>query len=624
MENRFGIKDFFLFALVAAVLVAVIVSMVQYDRQWRVVQDIREGNARLADDLNRLQRRIDSGVAVRGGGGGGTEDGGGAAGENDPFFQIERAERQPDFARGGWYIDNFGTKIGRLTPLVSSDVYQTWIEYLVLESLAQRDPYSLEFVPHLATGWTASEDGLTYAFMLRDGVRFSDGTPLTADDVVFTFDWIRNPEVQADRSRSYLDKLKAVTKIDDRTIEFAFGEPYFLNFEAIALQPILSKAYYGRFSPIDYNESISLLFGSGPYVLEAGEGWSTEQPVTLARNPRYWGVPPTFEKMVFQQIEEDAAQSVMFRNGELDVFRTAPEQFEQLKDDPAIAAMSDAYAYDSPFGGYTYIGWNQEKRVGGEAQQTIFADARVRRAMTMLVDRQRLADEIYYGHAGVASGPFAPTGPQADPDIEPWPYDPQAALSLLAEAGWEDRDGDGVLEDASGRQFRFGLMYPGGSDTSEKIALFLKDSFAAGKILMQPDRQDWPVLVDRLNKSDFEAATLGWSSSPETDPYQIFSSTQAKTGGDNRTGYRSDRLDAAIEDARTTIDAGERYPKWHEVHRILHEDQPYTFLLNRKALRLFNDRIKNVEETKLGLNYEFLNAGGGVMPWYIPEARQTR
>ena len=165
-------------------------------------------------------------------------------------------------------------------------------------------------------------------------------------------------------------------------------------------------------------------------------------------------------------------------------------------------------------------------------------------------------------------------------------------------------------------------MYPGGSDFTEKIALAMQDDLAAGGVLMELERTDWPVLVERLKSSDFEAATLGWSASVETDPYQIFHSDNAIVGGDNRTGYRSEELDKAIEVARVTVDQDERMEKWHEVHRILHQDQPYTFLLNRQALRLFNERVHNIDTSPLGLNYEFLN--GGVLPWYMPAGQQRQ
>src|SRR5690606_13722886 len=126
MENRFGVKDFFIFAFLVVLIAMVGLAMFQFDRQWRVVQEIQTSNAQLADDIHRLQRKVDSGIVVAGGSGG--TRGSGGEGQKDPFYQILKAEEEPDFARGGWYIDNFGIKIGRLTPLVSSDVYQTWIE----------------------------------------------------------------------------------------------------------------------------------------------------------------------------------------------------------------------------------------------------------------------------------------------------------------------------------------------------------------------------------------------------------------------------------------------------------------------------------------------------------------
>jgi peptide/nickel transport system substrate-binding protein len=132
------------------------------------------------------------------------------------------------------------------------------------------------------------------------------------------------------------------------------------------------------------------------------------------------------------------------------------------------------------------------------------------------------------------------------------------------------------------------------------------------------------VLVDRLNKSDFDAAMLGWSSVPESDPYQIFHSSQIGDSGDNRTHYVNKDLDKLIDQARRTMDVDARMKLWNEVHKILHEDQPYTFITNRPYLRLMNKRVKNVEKAAVGLNWEYLN--GGTIPWYVPlnEQRYTQ
>ena len=634
MENRFGVKDFFLFLVLGALIVIVIVAMVQYDRQYRLVDRTFQETRTLSEEVNRIKRTLadleSGGIAVAPVAGSttqvaadGLERGMGRDGETDPFYQLEEAKRAEGYTRGDWYIDNFGTKIGRLTPLVSSDIYQTWVEYLVCESLAQRDPYTLEFVPRVARGWQISDDGLEMTFFLRKNINFSDGTPLTADDVVFTFDWTMNPDVQADRTRSYLTHLKKWEKIDDYTVKFTFDEPYFQNFIQAVTIVILPRHFYEKYTPTQFNEHVGLLMGSGPYMVQEGpDGWTPGSGVTLVRNPRYWGEPPPLDRIVFREIEEETAQAVSFRNQEVDIIRCPPELYEKMKTDTEVMAFAKDVKHVSPYKGYIYVAWNQVRtRSGQTPQPTFFADRRVRQAMTMLLDRTRLNEEVFLGLYRPASGPFDPLGPQSDPSIEPWPYDVQRARQLLEEAGFRDRDGDGIIDDAQGRPFTFTLTYPGGSETWEKVVKFMVTAYARGGIKLEPERLDWPVLVTRLTAKDFDAITLGWSSEPESDPYQIFHSSQIEGQGDNRNSYRNPELDRLIEEARRTIDTNERMKLWNQVHRILHEDQPYTFLFNRPNLWLMNQRINQVEESKVGLNWEPLNPGG-IVPWFIPQSLQ--
>ena len=638
MENRFGLKDFLLFGLITVLIVLVVAAMWQYDRQWNDITLLKKQNAdlagdtgRIAADLGRIRRQLADGVAFAPGAGaagsttkpaaGGAVAVDGSAGNpEDAFRLIKAAEKQPDYATGDWYITNFGAKIGKLTPLVSSDVYQTYCDYLVMGRLAVRDPYTLDYVPLVAKNWETSPDGLTMTFHMKEGITFSDGTPMTAEDVVFTFDWMRNPDVDAARARSALDKLDSVTATDPVTVVFKFTETYFQNFDVAAGTSIMSKKFYGGYTPAQFNDSVGLLFGSGPYMLESPTGWTPGNGVTLVRNPRYWGEPPAFDRIIFREIEEEGASMVVFGNGQMDVMPCTPDSFEALGDNPRIKEMARPFAYNTPYGGYTYLGWNQLQTKDNVKTPTRFGDAKVRRAMTMLIDRERIAREIYKGYATVADGPFSPQSPQSDPEVQPWPFDPEAALKLLAEAGYEDRDGDGVLEDRQGKPFTFTLTYPTGNETTEKIIRFLKDSFSRGKIVMNVEPLQWSVLVNKLNQGDFEAITLGWSGSIESDPYQIFDSKQISDGGDNRTNYANPELDAAIEKARVTLDTDERMKLWHRVHQILHEDQPYTFLLNRKSLKWANNRIQGMNESNVGLNWEMLNSG--IVPWYVAQGQQ--
>jgi peptide/nickel transport system substrate-binding protein len=319
-------------------------------------------------------------------------------------------------------------------------------------------------------------------------------------------------------------------------------------------------------------------------------------------------------------VQEEAAQMVMYGNQETDNILCTPEVYRKLTADKRVMEFSNAMEYPSPYRGYGYIGWNQKRKVDGVDKPTHFADKRVRQAMTMLIDRERMVKDIYLGYATVASGPFAPKGPQSDPTVKPLPYDPEGAKKLLAEAGFKDSNGDGVIDGPDGKPLRFTLLYPSGADIYEKLVRFVKDNLAVGGVVMDLDRQDWPVLVDRLNKSDFEAAMLGWSSVPESDPYQIFHSSQIGDSGDNRTNYVNPELDKTIDEARRTMDTAQRMKLWNKVHSILAEDQPYTFMVNRPYLRLIHNRIKNVKTSGVGLNYEYLN--GGVIPWFVPTNEQ--
>jgi peptide/nickel transport system substrate-binding protein len=638
MEKRFGIKDLFLFGLVGLLIVIVALAMWQFDRQFDQVKDIGRQNKELAGDVNRLKTLV-AGVAdavdeVRSrpavaAGPSTTQPAGtqpALAGQpvrpkEDAFTRLREAEKLPGFARGDWIVYNFGTKIGRLTPLVSSDVYQKWVESQVMEGMVDRDPQTLEYVPRLASRWAVSPDGLTMTFWLRRGVSFSDGHPLDADDVLFTFDWIRNPAIDAARDASYLTKLKSVRKVDQYQVEFTFSEFYYLNFSVVGSMSVLPKHFYSKYAPQEFNEKPGLMLGSGPYRLENPTDWTpTGKGVTLVRNERYWGEPPAFDRLVFKELQGEATQMVAFGNQEIDAQRFSPDQFKKLTADPRVMGFSQAMQYDDMYGGYAYCAWNQVRKADGKDVPTPFADKRVRQAMTMLLDRERVAKEIFLGYYPVSAGPFAPTGKQTAPDVKPWPFDEAKGKALLAEAGFKDTDGDGVLDGPGGKPFRFKLTYPSGNESTEKMVLFMKDAYARAGIVLEPDRVDFPVLIQRLKQSDFDACTLAWSSTPESDPYQIFHSSQIAGQGDNRTGYVSKELDGLIEKARVTVDEGERMKVWNQVHRVLHEDQPYTFLFVRRSLRLYSGRIKNIAPATIGINHEFLN--GGIIPWFVPKGAQ--
>lgn len=562
-----------------------------------------------AGDLRQIQRNLAGGVAMAAPAA--TQPAQAATtASDDPFARMRKARAMPGFAMGDWLVQAFPGGVAKLTPLLSADAYASLVQDGVLETLATRDPDTLEWRPLLSTGWKISDDGLTIAFTMRDGVRFSDGHPLTADDVVFTYDFIMNEKIAAPRERAYFKTIAKVENRGNNQVVFTFKEPYFEAFQLAASIQILPKHFYGQFTPEQFNQSVGLLLGSGPYRLESPTDWKPGAPIQLVRNERYWGVTPAFDRRVYREVSNDTARLTAFRNGEIDLFGAAPEQYRELLRNQALLSRTNHFEYLSPTGGYRFIAWNEKL----DGRPTRFADKRVRQAMTMLIDRGRMIQEIMLGYAVQATGPFSPLSKQSDPTIKPWPYDVRRAKSLLAEAGFTDTNADGILEGPDGKPFVFKLTYPSGSANYERMVLFLKDALAKAGIVLTPDPLEWSVFTDRLNNKNFEAISLGWTAGIETDIYQMFHSSQMVPGGDDFMSYKNDELDKVIDQARHTVKEEDRMPLWHRAHQIIHEDQPYTFLAFGKSLVFLDQRIQNVQRTKIGLNPS--------EEWFVPKGKQ--
>ena len=607
--------------MLLTLLATLLVTMYMIDRQWSKMSQMEAALKEQAGDFRQLRliygqlkRDISSGVAVPNS----SEPLLKSASDSAAFARAKVVSELPDYAEGDWLVQAFGNSLKTITPLVSSDVYASKVQRFVLESLLTRDPETLEWQGLLAESWQVSDDGLRFTFMLRPNITFSDGTPLTAEDVAFTYRFIMDPRIKAPRERAYYEKIASVTADGPRSVAFVFKEPYFDSLSLAGGMSVMAKHFYEPYleEPERFNQSKGLLFGSGPYRLTDPKHWTPDKGVIeLERNPRYWGlVQPSFNRIIWKIIENETARLTSYRNGEIDTYSAQPREYKKrLLKDKKLMARSQNFEYLPPTSGYRYIGWNQKRK----GKPTRFSDKRVRQAMTYLSDKQRIVDEIMLGYGEPAVGPFNPQGKQHAADLKLRTLDIKKAKSLLKQAGYEDRNGDGVLEDASGEPFRFELVYPQGSEQYTSLVLFLKDAYARAGVQLVPKVTEWSVMIDLLDKKDFEAISLGWSASLESDLYQIFHGDQSKDNGDNFINYRNPKLDRLIEEARSSVDEDKRMPLWQEAERILYEDQPYTFLTRSKSLVLVDRRMKNMRVTPTGLNVTDMPIG-----WYVPAEEQ--
>ena len=620
MEKRLTARDAIFYTVLVALVALLILIMYQQDRHWTKLQQIQAQLAEQAKETRDLRAAISSGQLQVATNTTGPEQGKTSTqiGEVAPAFQRAKAATQlPDYAQGDWSVGAFGTNLATISPLVSQDAYSSQVQDYVLESLISRDPDTLEWQGFIAKDWQISPDGLTIIFNLRQDVAFSDGVPLTADDVVFSYNFIMNPAIDAPRQRSYYEKIKSVQAPSKYQVVFTFTEPYF---EALSLAggiAIMAKHFYEPYleNPQQFNQSKGLLLGSGPYKLADPKTWTPDQgSVELIRNDRYWGdVKPSYNRIVWKIIQNDSARLTTYRNGEIDSYGARPIEYAKLKADAQMMDKSQNFEYMPPTGGYSWIGWNQEKN----GKPSWFADKRVRQAMTYMTDTARIINDVFLGYAEAAVSPFSPTSKQHDQALKPYEFNLQKAQQLLKEAGYEDRNADSVIENSAGEPFEFKLTYFQDNEDTKRMVLLLRDIYAKAGVRMIPMPQEWPVMLDAMNKRDFDAITLAWTSGIETDIYQMFHSSQTQDGGDNFINYKNPELDKLIEQARSTVDDAKRMPLWQQAERIMYEDQPYTFLTRSKTLAFIDKRIHNIQMTKMGLNR-------GMLPLenYVPSTLQ--
>ena len=613
MQKQLTTRDWILYSLLCLLILLVLLSMYQIDRQWLKLTEMEASMSDQSKEMRELRSAIASGRLSAS-----SVSTSEASGEvSQAFKRAYTATRLPDYAPGDWSVDAFGTNLKTITPLVSTDAYASNIQSYVLESLITRNPDNLEWEGLIAKSWKVSEDGLVINFQLRDDVSFSDGESLTAEDVVFTFDFIMTEAIQAPRDRAYLEKIKNVKANGKYEVVFTFKEPYFEALSLAGGMSILPKHFYATYlkEPQKFNESKGLLLGSGPYKLIDPKNWTPDKGnIELVRNQRYWGdVQPSYNRILWKIIQNDSARLTTYRNGDIDTYSARPVEYQELKKDAQIIAKSQNFEYMPPVVGYSYIGWNQQRA----GKPTRFADKRVRQAMTYLTDVSRVIKDVFLDYAEPAVSPFGEASKQHDNALQPYTFNLDKAKALLKEAGYEDRNGDGVLEDMEGKPFEFKLTYLESNEDTKRMVLLLKDLYARAGVRLIPFPQEWPVMLENLDKKDFEAITLGWTSGIETDLYQIFHSAQAISNGDNYISYKNPELDKLIVEARRTVDEGKRMPLWQQAERILYEDQPYTFLMRRKSLLFVDKRIHNVLMTKLGLNL-----GSLPMENYVPAAQQ--
>ncbi len=573
MRGRGGVGAFLIFVLLSIIILLKIRSMIEKERFFSAINSFEQKSATGPGKI-----KLPSGG---------------------------RGQEYPG-DEGDWLVWAFRVEPKTLNNFsAENDIYAKWMTVpYIFEPLLFYNFDDLTMEPHLAKSYSISDDGLEITFVLRDDIHFSDGVPVTADDVIFTYETVMNPGVDAANIANLYIDVDHVERIDTRTVKFVMKRRHFKALENLSFWDfgILPKHEYKFDDPQEFNKRRSNPVGSGPFVFER---WDSGRQIVLRRNENYWGPKPKLEKIVFKFITNVVAAIQSLRSGEVDMIIPEPDQFAELAADEQFTKDFRCLSFWSPGSPFYYIGWNQER--------VFFKDKRVRLAMTHVIDREKIIAELLKGHGETITGPFFIKGPVNDKSIEPWPYDPQHAKELLDEAGWTDSDGDG-LRDKDGVTLRFKFMYSSDKVLYQRLSRLLKNEAAKIGVEVIPDPFEWSVVITKITAHDYDSMVMGWGGDVLEDPYQLWHSSQIENRGSNYVGFSNETADVLIEQGRQILDAGKRNELYRKLGRILHEEQPYTFLYARPTFRLLDKRYENVKIYKsLGVKY---------WEWHVPKERQ--
>ena len=500
-------------------------------------------------------------------------------------------------AHGDRLVDASIGDASNLIPMIAGDASSHAIAGQLYLSLLKYDR-DLNLTGQLARNWEISDDQISITFRLRDGLKWTDGKPFTSADCAFTLALIQNEHTQSAYKSDYA-KVVRFEAPDPLTFRVFYSEPYSPALSTWSSLAILPKHVFENEDIMNTRLSRQPKATIGPYTLA---NWQGQQSILMRANPDYYDGDVWITERMTRIIPDPATQFLELSAGNIDSMGLTPTQYSRLfEKKPSLKQDYKRYKYLNFV--YTYLGFNLTRKP--------FDDPRVRQALAFAIDRQELVDGVLLGLGESIATPYKPGTYWVNEKLKSRPYDIAKAEELLAQAGWKDSDGDGVL-DKDGRPFKFTILTNNGNKQRADTATIIQHRLKKVGVKIDVRLVEWSAFIENfINKRNFEAVLLGWSLSPDPDQYNIWHSSQTGSRQFNFLTYNNPKVDKALIAATRTFDQAERKKHYDIVQEEIYKDVPMVFLYAPYSLPAMHKRIHGIDPAPAGI-------GHNSDKWFVP------
>ena len=467
----------------------------------------------------------------------------------------------------------------RINPILATDSASSEIANHIFNGLVKYEKDGKQIVGDLAKNFYF-EDNVTLVFELREGVKWQDGAPFSAKDVLFTYELINSPQVVSPYTSSFR-MVKSVEVVDDLTLKVIYKEPYFKALE-LWMSGILPYHLLKDEKNMMSSHFNTKPVGTGPYRLGKLE---FSKNIELDAYEDYFEHQPKIDHIIYHVIPDTNTRFLMLKTQKVDIGELEAMQLERQVEKPFF---DNFRVIEEIAHAYTYLGFNLRREK--------FQDPRVREALSLAIDRKELVDILFMGHGQVCTGPFLPGGPSFNSRVKAPSQNLKRAKALLKEAGYE---GDHPLS--------FEIATSNSSSIRPYAAQILQYQLAKAGVEVKLRVMEWQAFLNTVVfPREFDTVLLGWSLSLSPDPYLLWHSDSDKPGGFNFIGYHNKDVDALIETMQGTVERTELSKIQKKIFASVVKDNPYLFLFIPSSITAVDKKIKNIEPALNGIWHNYI------------------